>query len=501
MAGERTPQKAASMRPKKAAVSSSPSPPAAGGSASSHVPRPPLPSGAHVLYLTKYNEEPEDYLKEMLSYGYFRLEISTDGPVDWPRARYGPFVDFIPGTVTSATGANRVEGALLAVASAPLPDSMFLRLLYSLFAVKWSTPLLGFPEGTGETSLPPVKFSVLRFSKTLALNGSFVDTHVDADDSSIDGYRVIFFDRPVSVLVDLFHGAHSTGEPSSSSSAAPVDKSFFNQRKAFWDDFHFLDAHLGLYGKGSYLSTSGSSSIIDVGADQILILPAPSSFRPLSSKDDYYMATAFFPSFESNPIDEGGPNLALALSTAAVTTKFPGNKTSVFDRLGETDKAVVEACGKATLAQDPATYRVFTAPQDVTAVKHPIWPPSKELLKLLEAGARAFRPAAEDPIDICAIARKRTDVRSDEQILAAAHGKVGNVSAVVGDESPSDSSADDTEGESANSQEVVDASLAESTSQLNLRVEPTAQTKSPKRKANAPPTGAPGSGRKKRKEN
>jgi len=336
--------------------------------------------------------------------GYFIFEIDTTDSIPWPTLKIAKYVRFVDGFLLSATGATAKGEDFLSLCDVDVPHCMFTNLLASFFNnyEKFAGPMFRKPEGE---CLRPLSFSVLKFSRKLSLVAQLVDTDLAIHDDIISGYRLIFFDKPVTVQVDLFNGGASPDTPTTSEAPPPgtpwwkipSDFSFQGQRKTFWEDFQFIDGETGFFNKGAYLNTSGYSTSIELRANQVLLLPSPCSFRPLASKDDYYMATAYLPSYGADDPAVEAPSLALGLSAGTIRTRFPVMTDPYFTVLESEDKEALVACELATIEQDMSTLRVLSKTIPTSASRHSIWPPSAQKVRLLQQGVRATRPAAEGP--------------------------------------------------------------------------------------------------------
>jgi len=356
------------------------------------------PSVDNVVYLSRYTQEPDDYMAELRNTGFFIIEIQTDEPIPWCEVRAVDFEQYFTDSLLSATAAAGQNEPFLPVSTIPLPVCNFTTFLVSFLYDKLGTTLFGKPR---DKDLHPLSFSVFRFSATLVQVAQLVDSDVTvAEDDTISGYRVIFFDKPVKVLIDVFDGGPT--QPTAMDGAETntvVDLSFQGQRKAFWSDFTFLDDNerkLGLFGPKAYLKTSGHSSMVHLDPNQVLLLPAPCAFRPLSSEDNYHMATAYMPAYGAARVVQ--PFLARGLTVPAVTTKFSGQAKSFYDALPPSSphRKTIAACARATFAYNPDNLRVDSGLLPYSSIKLQVWPPASTQITLLEQGHSALQTPVAD---------------------------------------------------------------------------------------------------------
>jgi len=360
------------------------------------------PKREFTVALHGFSSSPPDLLAAIRSRGFFVLTLDCS-PLPWSKVKE---MDFTPAFECPYIHAEAVgEGGLLSYSPAPdsVRTSRFFKLLSKLFRQTLREPLFG---GTSK-DLPEVVPGFYKFDARLSLACQLMDspentgkTGPSLDDKIIPGFRLIVFNVPLVVDVKVTAG-----------------DDFFVQRKNFWDGISELSDESFLFPKGVYYKSSGESVSIPLEAHQVLILPAPCVFLPAVNEGDVYMMTSFIPRKWNGKLRVAQPQgLSLIYTSSAVLTRYPLQKKSFFDSLGEDEE------GKA-IQEKVLAVEAHTMEMDITKVRqHVRWsPPTSK--------AVIHPPPSQDPMQ----GRKKSGRRSsvappsvDAQPLSAASPKVIN---------------------------------------------------------------------------
>jgi len=212
------------------------------------------------------------------------------------------------------------------------------------------------------------KPNVFKIEGNLSMGGNFVDT-LQCTDATIHAYRMLWFNRPVHVHVCVF--GNSVGK-----------NGFYEKREIFFKSTHDCESGT-VFGPDVFKNVSGKEVTVKVGEGEVLLIPAPSCFHPLTGGREIMMGTALYGKQE-------GHGLKLAFSASAMRD---------WDKVNNNDMGMIKAMVKGSKGVQPGEIKkrelykredravsIWPAHNTVTSLKRKAIPYSREDKKARKEG-------------------------------------------------------------------------------------------------------------------
>jgi len=225
------------------------------------------------IYLLRYEEEPSaGYGKMLQSEGFLTFRFNCEA---MELASETGFETAFAGPDTYALNLQKDEYVKFAVAKEEAGSfRRALKLLKAAFE-----PLQDPIQGTG-----PAIYA-FKLAAALVLPGNFID-RAEVRANLTGGCRAIWFNQ--NIQIHFRRHSDSAGNQ------------FEENSKSFIELMKGLECGITVFDGKAYGSTCGDGAVMELAKHDILLLPVPCSFHPLTSGKNVYMGTALFqPSLQS----------------------------------------------------------------------------------------------------------------------------------------------------------------------------------------------------------
>jgi len=216
-------------------------------------------------------EEPSGYKLMFEKAGYVLIHVDFE-PLLWNSLKE-PEVAFKGFPVDINDLGN---DSLISLFRCSIERTPFYKALRLLFRDCLGKRLLGYESRTDIGKIPAYVF---KFDENIVLAGHFIDK-IRPKKGETPAYRAIWFNEEMEIHIARFKN--------------DLNDSMYAKQKAFFDTISLLKAGVNIFGGAVYGNTCGDTGSVSLARNQVLLLPSPCCFYPITSGKKVYMGTALF---------------------------------------------------------------------------------------------------------------------------------------------------------------------------------------------------------------
>jgi len=268
------------------------------------------PSLANRILLLEFAEAPADLPGALVAKGYFKL-YCTYRPLTWDSLASKTFQPAFKNGIVDIRGQNLrgqdLDSNLVYrfVGAAKHP---FVTALHEFFYTKFRNFFKYDPAGL----LPAMEVHVFKFAPKMCFRSHFFDS-LKPMENGVPAYRIIWFSHHVKVIFSKFAGAD-----------------FLSQQKTLFDSIITCENDVHVFGFAAYGQKCGKAGVVDLQANEVLLLPAPCVFKVETGLPQIIMCTSLLLSKGNKASGKGVGGLQLCTTAGAVKSSAPFGAKPLF---------------------------------------------------------------------------------------------------------------------------------------------------------------------------
>jgi len=317
------------------------------------------PSLANRILLLEFAEAPADLPGALVAKGYFKL-YCTYRPLTWDSLASKTFQPAFKNGIVDIRGQNLrgqdLDSNLVYrfVGAAKHP---FVTALHEFFYTKFRNFFKYDPAGL----LPAMEVHVFKFAPKMCFRSHFFDS-LKPMENGVPAYRIIWFSHHVKVIFSKFAGAD-----------------FLSQQKTLFDSIITCENDVHVFGFAAYGQKCGKAGVVDLQANEVLLLPAPCVFKVETGLPQIIMCTSLLLSKGNKASGKGVGGLQLCTTAGAVKSSAPFGAKPLFASFTPNQQLAVNECmQKSNNLRNRRKPPLF----EVSKAKVVIWPQSAETIQL-----------------------------------------------------------------------------------------------------------------------
>jgi len=302
-----------------------------------------------VIKLLEYTSMPQNFKAIIKKTGFFLLQV--DSPwTDWKELcrDESEFTQVFKGLPMHTGDLN--EDTFITARRIKWRDAQAMRKLGNMVGNLWYKDLLGYSKKNETLVGSPW---IIKLSSRLGLGGHFVDT-IQNLEREIPGVRLVWFDRDVHVHLSIFQTEIGSDD-------------FYANRSRYFGAVGALKTGTA-FGPDVYRKVSGKTITMPVKAKEVLVVPSPCSFSPVTGGHEINMGTVLF-------VGKAGKSLLDDLKSLNMNLGFAASVLNFWDKRQAMDEEALEEMVKESFRMQPDELQVREW-HEKRDVAHVIWPPS-----------------------------------------------------------------------------------------------------------------------------